>query len=381
MNTPQLATFTCDLIKRASVTPTDAGCQDLISTRLRQCDFSVQSMSAGEVTNFWATHGTGAPLVVFAGHTDVVPPGDLKAWESDPFTPEIRGDHIYGRGAADMKASLAAMVGAACDYVSAEPEHPGTLAFLITSDEEGPAIDGTRAVIAKLVEQGVAIDYCIVGEPSSTKRLGDLVRNGRRGSINAELHVKGIQGHVAYPQLADNPIHACVPLLERLLAIEWDTGNDYFPPTSLQIANMNAGTGATNVIPGDAKIGFNLRFNTEQTAAGIQQRVAQAFAGVDCDYHIEWTLSGEPFLTEPGRLTDAVTRAIRKHCQCEVEFSTGGGTSDGRFIAPTGAEVVELGPINATIHKVDERVAVAELEPLQDTYREIIADLFVHARP
>lgn len=375
MNTPELATFTCDLIKRASVTPTDAGCQDLIGARLRQCGFNLAPMNVGDVTNLWATHGSGGPLLVLAGHTDVVPPGDLSSWESDPFSPEIRGAYLYGRGAADMKASLAAMVGAACDYVTAEPNHPGTLAFLITSDEEGPAIDGTRAVIDKLNQQGVAIDYCIVGEPSSTNQLGDLVRNGRRGSINAQLKVRGVQGHVAYPHLADNPIHASVPLLQRLLGIDWDAGNDYFPPTSLQIANIQGGTGATNVIPGELEIGFNLRFNTEQTAVGIQERVAKAFAGVDCEYDLQWTLSGEPFLTEPGALTAAVSRAIRKHCQCEPEFSTGGGTSDGRFIAPTGAEVIELGPVNATIHKVDECVAIADLEPLQDSYRDIIADL------
>ena len=381
MNTQELAAMTCDLIKRASVTPKDEGCQNLIGERLRESGFSLQSMNEGEVTNLWATHGSGAPLLVLAGHTDVVPPGDLDAWASHPFSPEVRGDYLYGRGAADMKASLAAMVGAACDYVKEQPQHPGTLAFLITSDEEGPAINGTRAVVAKLSEQGVAIDYCVVGEPSSTARLGDLVRNGRRGSINAELRVKGIQGHVAYPHLADNPIHASVPLLTRLLAIDWDTGNDYFPPTSLQIANLNSGTGATNVIPADTKIGFNLRFNTEQSATGIQQRVAQAFADVPGEHEVNWTLSGEPFLTEPGALTAAVAEAIERHCGYAPEFSTSGGTSDGRFIAPTGAEVVELGPVNATIHKVDERVAIADLEPLQDIYRDVIADLLASPKP
>jgi len=371
MNTEQLVDFTSKLIERESVTPEDAGCQDLLGTALAAVGFELRHMPFGEVKNLWATHGSGAPLVVFAGHTDVVPTGELAHWDTPPFQPTVKDGMLYGRGAADMKASLAAMLGAAQDLCKAHPDHPGTLAFLITSDEEGPAIHGTRAVVQALGDEGTVMDYCIVGEPSSTNNLGDVVRNGRRGSLNAELKVEGVQGHVAYPHLVDNPIHHGTEVLQRILAIDWDTGNDYFPPTSLQVSNLSSGTGATNVVPGTLSALFNLRFNTEQTAAGIEARVTEALADLDCNWTINWTLSGDPFLTPVGVLTNAVTEAIRSECGYAPELSTSGGTSDGRFIAPTGTQVTELGPCNATIHKINECVAIADLEPLQNIYSDI----------
>lgn len=371
MNTEQLVDFTSKLIERESVTPEDAGCQDLLGEALAAVGFELRHMPFGEVKNLWATHGSGAPLVVFAGHTDVVPTGELAHWHTPPFQPTVKDGMLYGRGAADMKASLAAMLGAAQDLCKAHPDHPGTLAFLITSDEEGPAIHGTRAVVQALGDEGTVMDYCIVGEPSSTNNLGDVVRNGRRGSLNAELKVEGVQGHVAYPHLVDNPIHHGTEVLQRILAIDWDNGNDYFPPTSLQVSNLSSGTGATNVVPGTLSALFNLRFNTEQTAAGIEARVTEALADLDCNWTINWTLSGDPFLTPVGVLTNAVTEAIRSECGYAPELSTSGGTSDGRFIAPTGTQVTELGPCNATIHKINECVAVADLEPLQNVYADI----------
>ncbi len=377
MNTEQLVDFTSQLIERESVTPVDAGCQQMLGVALAECGFSLRPMPVGEVSNLWATRGSGRPLVVFAGHTDVVPAGKLSDWHTPPFQPKVIDGMLYGRGAADMKASLAAMVGAAQDLVRAHPDHPGTLAFLITSDEEGPAIHGTRAVVEALGKEGVVMDYCIVGEPSSTARLGDVVRNGRRGSLNAELVVEGVQGHVAYPHLVDNPVHHGTAILQRILSIDWDQGNAYFPPTSLQVSNINAGTGATNVVPGELKALFNLRFNTEQTAPGIEARVAAALADLSCRWHINWTLSGDPFLTPKGVLTDAVTGAIEHECGYAPELSTSGGTSDGRFIAPTGTQVTELGPCNATIHKINECVAVADLEPLQNIYRDIALRLLM----
>lgn len=375
MNTDALLKLTSELIARQSVTPDDAGCQDQIGKLLSDAGFSLRPMPFGDVQNLWATHGSGAPLVVFAGHTDVVPPGNLDDWDSDPFTPTVRDGQLYGRGAADMKASLAAMIGAAQNVVSANPRHKGTLAFLLTSDEEGPAIHGTRAVMEQLTNEGVFIDYCVVGEPSSSTQLGDVVRNGRRGSINAELLVNGVQGHVAYPESVVNPIHAATDVLHRILDIHWDSGNAYFPPTSLQVSNINSGTGATNVVPGDLQARFNLRFNTEQTAAGIEARIAQALEGCEAEWHISWTLSGVPFITPQGELTDAVTQAIKTAKGYAPELSTSGGTSDGRFIAPTGTQVTELGPCNATIHKINECVCVADLEPLQDIYTDIATQL------
>ncbi len=371
MNTEQLVDLTSRLIERESVTPADAGCQELIANALADCGFELRNLPFGEVKNLWATRGSGTPLVVFAGHTDVVPTGNIEDWDTPPFRPTLKDGMLYGRGAADMKASLAAMVGAAENLTREHPDHPGTLAFLITSDEEGPAIHGTRAVVEALSEEGTVMDYCIVGEPSSTDNLGDVVRNGRRGSLNAELVVEGVQGHVAYPHLVDNPIHHGAQVLQRILAIDWDEGNDYFPPTSLQVSNVTSGTGATNVVPGTLTALFNLRFNTEQTAAGIEARVAEALADLQCNWTINWTLSGDPFLTPKGVLTNAVTQAITNQCGYAPELSTSGGTSDGRFIAPTGTQVTELGPCNATIHKINECVAVADLEPLQNIYCDI----------
>lgn len=375
MNTDELIALTSELIARESVTPEDAGCQQLLGTLLAERGFELRDMPFGEVKNLWATHGSGAPLVVFAGHTDVVPTGNLADWDTPPFEPTLNNGMLYGRGAADMKASLAAMVGAAQQLVEQTPDHKGTIAFLITSDEEGPAIHGTKAVVEQLGREGVVMDYCIVGEPSSSAKLGDVVRNGRRGSLNAQLIVDGIQGHVAYPETVANPIHHGAEILQRILAIDWDSGNDYFPPTSLQVSNINAGTGATNVVPGQLAAHFNLRFNTEQTAAGIEARVGAALASLKCRWRIDWTLSGQPFITPKGVLTDAVTSAIQAETGYAPELSTSGGTSDGRFIAPTGTQVTELGPCNATIHKINECVAVADLEPLQNIYRHILDEL------
>ncbi len=371
MNTEQLVALTSDLISRESVTPEDAGCQQRIGDLLSAAGFELRQMPFGDVKNLWATHGAGAPIVVFAGHTDVVPTGNLSDWDSDPFTPTLRDGQLYGRGAADMKASLAAMIGAAQNVVAANPEHRGTLAFLLTSDEEGPAIHGTRAVVEQLTSEGLFMDYCVVGEPSSSEKLGDVVRNGRRGSLNAELIVTGVQGHVAYPDTVENPIHMANDVLRRILDIHWDNGNNYFPPTSLQVSNINSGTGATNVVPGDLHARFNLRFNTEQTATGIEAQITKALDGSNANWQINWALSGVPFITPQGVLTDAVTAAIQTARGYAPELSTSGGTSDGRFIAPTGTQVTELGPCNATIHKINECVAVADLEPLQDIYADI----------
>ena len=375
MNTQALLKLTSELIGRKSVTPEDAGCLEQIGELLAAAGFSLRHMPFGDVKNLWATHGSGAPLVVFAGHTDVVPAGNLDDWDSDPFTPTVRDGQLYGRGAADMKASLAAMIGAAQQIVANNAQHPGTLAFLLTSDEEGPAIHGTRAVVEQLTDEGVYMDYCVVGEPSSSRKLGDVVRNGRRGSLNAELVVTGVQGHVAYPDTVVNPIHTANDVLQRILDIHWDNGNEYFPPTSLQISNINSGTGATNVVPGSLHARFNLRFNTEQTAAGIEARISAALTDCAADWHINWALSGVPFITAEGALTNAVTQAVQNATGYAPELSTSGGTSDGRFIAPTGTQVTELGPCNATIHKVNECVAIADLEPLQNIYADIAQQL------
>jgi len=375
MNTDGLIKLTSELIARESITPEDAGCQEQIGELLHGAGFALRQMPFGDVKNLWATHGSGAPLVVFAGHTDVVPPGDLEDWDSDPFTPTVRDGQLFGRGAADMKASLAAMIGAAQHVVANDPDHPGTLAFLLTSDEEGPAIHGTRAVVEQLTNEGVTMDYCVVGEPSSSHNLGDVVRNGRRGSLNAELVVTGVQGHVAYPDTVVNPIHSANDVLKRILDIHWDNGNRYFPATSLQISNINSGTGTTNVVPGNLHARFNLRFNTEQTAAGIEARINEALADCAADWQINWTLSGVPFITPEGALTNAVTQAVQNAKGYAPELSTSGGTSDGRFIAPTGTQVTELGPCNATIHKINECVAVADLEVLQNIYADIAQQL------
>ena len=332
-------------------------------------------MPFGEVSNLWARRGEAAPLLVFAGHTDVVPPGPLEQWQSPPFAPEIRDGYLYGRGAADMKGSLAAMVTACEGFVARHPRHRGSIAFLLTSDEEGPSIDGTVKVVDRLQARGEKIDWCIVGEPTSSQQVGDVVKNGRRGSLNGRLLVHGVQGHVAYPHLADNPIHRASPALAELCAVTWDHGNAHFPPTSFQISNIHAGTGADNVIPGELEVVFNLRYSTELNQAVIQQRVEDILQRHGLRYSLQWKLSGQPFLTEAGELVEAVRTAIRDVDGVETQLSTSGGTSDGRFIAPTGAQVVELGPVNATIHKLNECVAVADLERLSAQYRRTLERL------
>ena len=367
--------LTRELIARQSVTPDDAGCQDAMVSRLKQAGFSVDAMRFGEVDNFWATHGTSGPLLVFAGHTDVVPPGEEASWDSDPFEATVIGDELFGRGAADMKASLAAMVVACEQFIEQHPDHAGRIGFLITSDEEGPAKNGTVKVMESLSSQGEQIDWCVVGEPSSTTVLGDLVKNGRRGSLNARLIVNGTQGHIAYPHLADNPIHRAMPALDALAKEAWDNGNDFFDPTSLQISTIRAGQGVTNVIPGSLEVLFNLRFSTELTAEAIKSRCEDILKAHGLSYDIEWSLSGEPFLTEPGALLDAVMQSIEAVAGCRPEVSTGGGTSDGRFIAPSGAQVVEVGHVNATIHQCNERVKLADIPKLTEIYKGILERL------
>ena len=369
--------LTRDLIACASVTPEDAGCQSLMMTRLQQAGFSVEPMRFGEVDNFWATRGASGPLLVFAGHTDVVPPGDTGQWESDPFVATKVGPDLVGRGTADMKASLAAMVVACENFVSAHPDHTGRIGFLITSDEEGPAKDGTVRVMDTLRDRGEQIDWCVVGEPSSTLELGDLVKNGRRGSLNARLVIHGKQGHIAYPHLADNPIHRAMPTLNALVAEPWDQGNDFFDPTSLQISTIRAGQGVTNVIPGSVEVLFNLRFSTEVTAEEIRERCEAILDQGGLTYDIEWSLSGEPFLTEPGALLNAVTGSIEATTGRVPEVSTGGGTSDGRFIAPSGAQVVEVGHVNETIHQINERVKLADIPRLTKIYEGILERLLI----
>ena len=367
--------LTRELIARQSVTPDDAGCQDAMVSRLKQAGFSVDAMRFGEVDNFWATHGTSGPLLAFAGHTDVVPPGDEASWDSDPFEATVIGDELFGRGAADMKASLAAMVVACEQFIEQHPDHAGRIGFLITSDEEGPAKNGTVKVMESLSSRGEQIDWCVVGEPSSTTVLGDLVKNGRRGSLNARLIVNGTQGHIAYPHLADNPIHHAMPALDALAKEAWDNGNDFFDPTSLQISTIRAGQGVTNVIPGSLEVLFNLRFSTELTAEAIKSRCEDILKAHGLSYDIEWSLSGEPFLTEPGALLDAVMQSIEAVAGCRPQVSTGGGTSDGRFIAPSGAQVVEVGHVNATIHQCNERVKLADIPKLTEIYKGILERL------
>ena len=370
-----------ELISRVSVTPEDAGCQELIAARLNQLGFQTRQINAEGVHNLWASLGTGSPHLMFAGHTDVVPPGPLEQWQTPPFEPTVKNGQLYGRGAADMKSSLAAMVVAVEDATANGEYSCGTLSFLITSDEEGVATYGTRHAIDVLAKEGVTPDYCVVGEPSSSEQLGDVVRSGRRGSLNAKLKVIGIQGHVAYPEAAKNPIHKVLTALSILTTKEWDFGNEFYPPTSFQISNINGGTGATNVIPGELEIDFNFRFNTEQTAAGLSASVEEILRSFEITYEIKWQLSGEPFLTLPGALTEAVTQAIQAETGLNTLLSTSGGTSDGRFISPWNkpgsgqVEVVELGPLNATIHKIDECVAVDDLAPLARIYQQIIKTL------
>ena len=370
--------LTKELIRRPSVTPADAGCQDLLAERLTPLGFHIERLRFGEASNLWAVRGSGNPLFVFAGHTDVVPPGPLQHWSSDPYTPRDADGFLYGRGAADMKGSLAAMVTATERFCRANPDHRGAVAFLITSDEEGPAIDGTRAVVDHLTALGTHIDWCLVGEPSSDRQLGDIVRNGRRGSLSAALVVNGVQGHVAYPHRAANPIHAAAPALVELCATRWDEGNAAFPPTSFQISNLTAGTGADNVIPGQLQCMFNFRFSTASTVETLQQRVDELLTRHGLNYEIQWRVSGLPFVTEGGALIKAVRAAITALTGIDPELSTGGGTSDGRFIAPTGTEVAELGPVNHSIHKIDEHVAIADLPRLSEIYEQILQRLLVN---
>ncbi|MAL03420.1 MAG: succinyl-diaminopimelate desuccinylase [Arenimonas sp.] len=366
-----------ELIARPSVTPDDAGCQDLIAERLKRAGFAIEWLDAGEVRNLWATHGKGGDVFCLLGHTDVVPPGPREAWDSDPFEPNERDGVLYGRGAADMKGSVAAFVVAAEEFVAAHPDHPGTLAILLTSDEEGDAIDGVRQVARRFKDEGRPIHYCITGEPSSKAALGDLLRVGRRGSLSGRLRVKGIQGHVAYPEKARNPIHQALPALAELSARAWDEGYPEFPPTSFQISNIQSGTGANNVIPGDCALQFNFRFNPGWTAEKLEAEVHAVLDRHGLDYELHWHRSGEPFLTGEGRLRAAARAVIREQLDRVPEENTGGGTSDARFIAPLGAEVVELGPINASIHKVNEHVVVEELERLPALYRAIVERLLL----
>jgi succinyl-diaminopimelate desuccinylase len=372
--TPTLA-LARELIERPSVTPDDQGCQSLLAARLQAIGFRIEHLRYGDVDNLWARRGDGTPLFVFAGHTDVVPPGPREAWHTDPFEAVVRDGQLLGRGAADMKGSIAAMVTACERFLATDAGHSGSIAFLITSDEEGPATHGTVKVLEHLAARDEHIDYCLVGEPSSLERVGDVIKNGRRGSLNGVLRVHGHQGHVAYPQLADNPIHRAAPALAELAAMEWDRGNEHFPPTTFQISNIQAGTGAENVIPGELEVVFNLRFSTESTATGLRTRIEALLSGHGLNYDIDWKLSGEPFLTPVGALVQASEAAILDVTGLQTELSTSGGTSDGRFIAPTGAEVVELGPVNATIHKANENVNIEQLETLSQIYEKILGNL------
>lgn len=367
-----------ELISRPSVTPEDAGCQAVIIARLTALGFVIEPMVFEDTVNLWARRGSQAPLFCFAGHTDVVPAGPLSHWNTPPFEPTVLDGYLYGRGAADMKSSLAAMVVAVERFVLQYPSYHGSIAFLITSDEEGPFINGTTRVVDTLMARDEIIDMCIVGEPSSTQFVGDVIKNGRRGSLTGALTVHGIQGHVAYPQLAKNPIHLALPALLELTRISWDEGNQYFPPTSFQIANIAAGTGAANVIAGDCQIQFNLRFSSELTAQAIKTQVAAVLDAHGLDYHLEWTLSGQPFLTETGNLLDAVVDVVEQITQQKPALLTTGGTSDGRFIASMGAQVIELGPVNATIHKVNECVKIADIETLTEMYYTVLARLLLN---
>lgn len=369
----------CELIRRASVTPVDAGCQALMMEQLGNLGFECTDLPFGDVSNFWATRGESGPLLVFAGHTDVVPTGPEDHWNTPPFSPTVQSGVLYGRGSADMKGSLAAMLIACEEFVAEQPDHAGRIGFLITSDEEGPAVDGTVRVLEWLQKRGESIDWCLVGEPSSSSSLGDVIKNGRRGSLGAVLTVRGIQGHIAYPQLARNPIHELLPALAELAAVTWDEGNAYFPPTSLQVSNIHGGTGATNVIPGEVEVLFNFRFSTEVTHSELQERTEAILKAHALDYDIQWQLSGQPFLTTPGALVDATVASVLEITGQEPELSTAGGTSDGRFIAPTGAQVVELGPVNASIHKLNEEVLVADLPRLAAIYKGIISRLLAKA--
>ncbi len=361
-----------DLMSRPSVSPTDGGCQALMCERLEALGFTIEHLHFGNVENFWARRGVEAPVFCFAGHTDVVPPGPLEEWKSDPFQPSVRDGMLYGRGAADMKSGLAAMVTACEEFIGRHPQHRGSIAFLITSDEEGPSVDGTRRVVEVLKSRGETIDWCLIGEPSSEEVLGDTLKIGRRGSLSGRLTVHGVQGHIAYPQLADNPIHALAPALAELASRSWDRGNQHFQPTSFQMSNIAAGTGAPNVIPGELKARFNLRFSTEQTIESLQATVERILREHGVKYSLDWFISGYPFLTRPGILSEAASRAVSEELGVTPKLSTSGGTSDGRFIAPMGAQVIELGVINATIHKANESVKLTDIERLHRAYRRTL---------
>jgi succinyl-diaminopimelate desuccinylase len=365
------------LVAQPSVTPKDAGCQAMMTARLKDCGFSIENLRFGDVDNFWAIHGTSGPIFCFAGHTDVVPAGPVESWSHPPFTPTIVEGQLYGRGSADMKGSLAAMVVAAEEFVSEFPKHQGRLAFLITSDEEGIAVNGTVKVVDWLQQQGITPEWCLVGEPSSSTQCGDTIKNGRRGSLGCRLTVKGTQGHVAYPHLAANPIHLGMPALEELTREIWDQGNAFFPATSFQVSNFNAGTGATNVIPGTVEVLFNFRFSTEVTDLQLMDRAEAILNKHQLDYEAEWNLSGQPFITERGDLVQAAINCIAKTTGLEAELSTAGGTSDGRFIAPIGTQVVELGPVNQSIHRVDENVSIDDLNTLTKIYKNILHELLI----
>ncbi|MDO5059783.1 MAG: succinyl-diaminopimelate desuccinylase [Neisseria sp.] len=367
--------LTKQLIAEQSVTPDDKNCQSILAERLQAIGFSVEPLNFGDTKNFWARKGTKAPLLCFAGHTDVVPSGPVERWTSPPFEPTERDGKLYGRGAADMKTSIAAFVTACERFVAAQPEHQGSIALLITSDEEGDAHDGTTKVVDVLAARGETIDYCIVGEPTAVDTLGDTIKNGRRGSLSGNLTVKGKQGHIAYPHLAVNPVHTFAPALAELAAVEWDKGNEYFPPTGFQISNINGGTGATNVIPGELSVKFNFRFSTESTAESLQARVHEILDKHGVQYDLVWSLSGRPFLTEAGRLTEVAQEAVAEVCGVTAELSTSGGTSDGRFIKAIARELIELGPVNASIHQIDENIDLAAIPQLSAVYEGILQRL------
>lgn len=367
----------CELIRKPSVTPEDAGCQALMIERLQALNFNCTELPCGDVSNFWAEHGDQGPLLIFAGHTDVVPPGPASRWSNPPFEPTVIDGILFGRGSADMKGSLAAMLIACEEFLAEQPNHAGRIGFLITSDEEGPAVDGTVKVLDYLRERGESIDWCVVGEPASSATLGDAIKNGRRGSLGATLTVKGVQGHIAYPHLADNPIHRLLPALHALTSEVWDEGNAFFPPTSMQVSNIKGGTGVTNIIPGEVEVVFNFRFSTEVSDDELRQRTASILQAHGLDYVIQWNLSGQPFLTPNGKLLDAAIASVLEVTGKAPELSTAGGTSDGRFIAPTGAQVVEVGPVNATIHKIDEQVLVSDLPRLAAIYKGILTRLLL----
>lgn len=371
--------LTQELIRRPSVSPEDQGCMDIICARLERLGFRIERLRFGPVENIWARHGDRAPVLCFAGHTDVVPTGPREEWQTDPFEPVVKEGMLYGRGAADMKSGLAAMITATERFIECSPDHRGSLAFLLTSDEEGPSVDGTRRVVDVLEARKEKIDWCVVGEPTSSESLGDTIKIGRRGSLSGKLTVHGIQGHVAYPHLADNPVHAVAPALAELASRVWDNGNQFFQPTTFQISNINAGTGAPNVVPGELRARFNIRFSTEQTVEKLQKTITEILDRHTVNYTLEWFVSGLPFFTVPGELSQAVERAVREIANRSTDLSTTGGTSDGRFIAPTGAQVVELGVINASIHKVNESVRVTDIDALSKMYERVMELLLAEA--